>query len=61
MKKFVNWFYGWFKVVVEICDECLIIIDVKLMFFELGGYKKLMKDKIDSVFVCVIFISWIES
>ncbi|HAW77349.1 MAG TPA: Holliday junction resolvase RuvX, partial [Alteromonas australica] len=53
--------HGRFKVAVETCDERLTTTDAKSMLFELGGYKKLTKDKIDSVSACVIFTSWIES
>ena len=60
-KKFANRLHGRFKVAVETCDERLTTTDAKSMLFELGGYKKLTKDKIDSVSACVIFTSWIES
>ena len=60
-KKFANRLHGRFKVAVETCDERLTATDAKSMLFELGGYKKLTKDKIDSVSACVIFTSWIES
>ena len=60
-KKFANRLHGRFKVAVETCDERLTTTDAKSMLSELGGYKKLTKDKIDSVSACVIFTSWIES
>lgn len=60
-KKFANRLHGRFKVAVETCDERLTTTDAKSMLFELGGYKKLTKDKIDSVSACVIFTSWIEN
>ena len=60
-KKSANRLHGRFKVAVETCDERLTTTDAKSMLFELGGYKKLTKDKIDSVSACVIFTSWIES
>ena len=60
-KKFANRLHGRFKVAVETCDERLTTTDAKSMLFELGCYKKLTKDKIDSVSACVIFTSWIES
>ncbi|AJP44790.1 Holliday junction resolvase [Alteromonas australica] len=60
-KKFANRLHGRFKVAVETCDERLTTTDAKSMLFELGGYKKLTKEKIDSVSACVIFTSWIES
>ena len=42
-------------------DERLTTTDAKARLFELGGYKKLSKDKIDSVSACVIFEAWCES
>lgn len=60
-KKFANRLHGRFKVAVEVCDERLTTTDAKAMLFELGGYKKLTKDKVDSVSACVIFASWIET
>lgn len=59
-KKFANRLHGRFRVNVETCDERLSTADAKSMLFELGGYKKLTKDKIDSVSACVIFASWNE-
>jgi putative Holliday junction resolvase len=46
---------------VETCDERLTTVDAKARLFELGGYKKLDKQKIDSVSACLIFESWIET
>jgi putative Holliday junction resolvase len=60
-RKFANRLHNRFKVKVEVCDERLTTTDAKAMLFELGGYKKLTKDKVDSVSACVIFASWIES
>lgn len=60
-KKFANRLHGRFKIAVELCDERLTTTDAKSMLFELGGYKKLTKEKIDSVSACVIFTSWIEN
>ena len=60
-KKFANRLHGRFKVAVEVCDERLTTTDAKAMLFELGGYKKLTKEKVDSVSACVIFTSWIET
>ena len=57
--KFEN--MGAQMVAVETCDERLTTTDAKAMLFELGGYKKLTKDKVDSVSACVIFASWSES
>jgi putative Holliday junction resolvase len=60
-KKFANRLHGRFKVKVDTYDERLTTTDAKAMLFELGGYKKLTKDKIDSVSACVIFTSWAEN
>jgi len=60
-RKFANRLHGRFRVAVETCDERLTTTDAKSMLFELGGYKKLTKDKVDSVSACVIFASWNES
>ncbi|QJR80057.1 Holliday junction resolvase RuvX [Alteromonas pelagimontana] len=60
VKKFANRLHGRFKVKVETCDERLTTADAKAMLFELGGYKKLTKEKIDSVSACVIFSSWAD-
>ena len=60
-KKFANRLHGRFKVAVDLCDERLTTTDAKSMLFELGGYKKLTKEKIDSVSACVIFTSWVEN
>ena len=60
-KKFSNRLLGRFKVPVELYDERLSTVDAKSMLFELGGYKKLSKGKVDSVSACVIFQSWAEA
>tara|TARA_B100002049_G_C16001534_1_gene341741 strand:- start:159 stop:587 length:429 start_codon:yes stop_codon:yes gene_type:complete len=60
-KKFANRLHGRFKVKVENVDERLTTADAKAMLFELGGYKKLTKDKVDSVSACIIFTSWADS
>jgi putative Holliday junction resolvase len=61
VKKFANRLHGRFKIQVELYDERLSTVDAKATLFELGGYKKLTKGKIDSVSACVIFQSWAES
>lgn len=60
-KKFAYRLNGRFKVKVDTWDERLSTADAKSMLFELGGYKKLTKEKIDSVSACVIFTSWAEN
>lgn len=59
-RKFANRLHGRFRIKVETCDERLSTADAKAILFELGGYKKLNKEKIDSVSACVIFNAWIE-
>jgi putative Holliday junction resolvase len=39
-------------------DERLSTVDAKAKLFELGGYKKLSKEKVDSVSACLIYESW---
>ena len=60
-KKFANRLHARFKVPVETCDERLTTADAKSRLFELGGYKKLTKGKIDSVSACLILESWMEN
>ncbi|WP_218354121.1 Holliday junction resolvase RuvX [Alteromonas lipotrueiana] len=60
-RKFANRLNGRFKVVVDTWDERLSTVDAKSMLFELGGFKKLTKEKVDSVSACVIFTSWAEN
>lgn len=60
VRKFANRLHGRFKKPVELCDERLTTVDAKSTLFELGGYKKLTKEKIDSVSACVIFQSWAD-
>lgn len=60
-KKFANRLHGRFRRPVETWDERLSTADAKSILFDLGGYKKLTKGKVDSVSACVIFTSWAES
>ncbi len=60
-KTFANRVQGRFGLKVETWDERLTTVDARAMLFELGGYKKLTKDKVDSVSACVIFTSWAEN
>jgi putative Holliday junction resolvase len=60
-KKFANRLNAKYKVKVETCDERLTTVEAKARLFELGGYKKLNKQKVDSVSACLIFSSWLES
>ncbi len=60
-KKFANRLNAKYKVKVETCDERLTTADAKARLFELGGYKKLDKAKVDSVSACLILESWMEN
>ena len=60
-RKFANRLHGRFGIAVETSDERLTTADAKAMLFELGGYKKLEKKKIDSVSACIIFSTWMAS
>ncbi len=60
-QKFANRLHGRFKKPVETWDERLSTADARAMLFELGGYKKLTKGKVDSVSACLIFTSWFEN
>jgi putative Holliday junction resolvase len=40
-------------------DERLSTVDAKAKLFELGGFKKLSKEKVDSVSACLIYESWL--
>lgn len=58
---FANRLHGRFKTPVATWDERLSTADARATLFELGGYKKLTKGKVDSVSACLIFTSWFES
>ena len=60
-KKFANRLHNKFKVPVETYDERLTTTDAKARLFEMGGYKKLEKGKVDSVSACLIVESWFEA
>ena len=60
-KKFANRLNAKYRVPVETCDERLTTVDAKARLFELVGYKKLDKQKVDSVSACLIFESWYET
>lgn len=59
-KKFANRMHNRSRLPVETCDERLTTTDAKARLFELGGYKKLEKGKVDSVSACLIIESWLE-
>ena len=58
---FANRLHGRFNTPVATYDERLSTADARATLFELGGYKKLTKGKVDSVSACLIFTSWFES
>lgn len=60
-EKFANRLRGRFNKPVTTWDERLSTADAKAALFELGGYKKLTKGKVDSVSACLIFSSWYEN
>ncbi|NRA83169.1 MAG: Holliday junction resolvase RuvX [Gammaproteobacteria bacterium] len=60
-RKFSKRLFGRFKVPVQTHDERLTTVEAKERLFELGGYKKLTKGKIDSVSAVLILESWFET
>lgn len=60
-QKFANRLHARFKIPVHSCDERLTSTDARARLFELGGYKKLDKQKVDSVAACLILESWMNS
>lgn len=59
-KKFANRLQSKFNIPVQTSDERLTTVDAKARLFEMGGYKKLDKQKIDSASACLIIESWME-
>lgn len=57
-KKFGKRLYHRFKLPVHGHDERLTTVEAKERLFELGGFKKLNKGKIDSVSAVLILESW---
>lgn len=58
-RKFANRLHGRFGLAVHTHDERLSTVDAKARLFELGGFKKLTKEKVDSVSACLIYESWV--
>lgn len=58
-RKFANRLHGRFGLSVYTHDERLSTVDAKARLFELGGFKKLTKEKVDSVSACLIYESWV--
>lgn len=59
VKRFVGRLKHKYKLPVFLHDERLSTVDAKSKLFELGGYKKLSKEKVDSVSACLIYESWV--
>ena len=59
-KKFANRLQVKYKKPVEAWDERLTTADARAQLFDLGGFKKLEKGKVDSVSACLIVQSWME-
>lgn len=59
-KKFANRLHAKFKVKVDTSDERLTTVDAKARLFEMGGFKKLSKQTVDSASACLILESWME-
>ena len=60
-RKFSKRLFGRFKIPVFTHDERLTTVEAKERLFELGGYKKLTKGKVDSVSAVLILESWFEN
>jgi putative Holliday junction resolvase len=60
-KKFANRLNGRFKKQVFTYDERLSTADAKQRLFELGGFKKLTKEKVDSASACLIYETWFSA
>lgn len=59
-KKFANRLENRFRKQVHTCDERLTSAEAREKLFELGGFKKLQKEKVDSVAACLIVESWLH-
>jgi len=59
-RKFSRRIHSKFKLPTSGHDERLTTVEAKERLFELGGYKKLSKGKIDSVSAVLILESWFE-
>lgn len=58
VKRFIGRLRHKYEIPVQSYDERLSTVDAKEKLFELGGYKKLSKEKVDSVSACLIYESW---
>ena len=60
-RKFANRLHGRFGLPVAHCDERLTSADARATLFELGGFRKLGKQKVDSVAACIILQSYMQA
>lgn len=59
VKKFCARLKHKYNLPVLMHDERLSTVDARAKLFELGGFKKLTKGKVDSVSACLIYESWL--
>lgn len=59
VRRFVGRLKHKYHLPVFLHDERLSTVDAKAKLFELGGFKKLSKEKVDSVSACLIYESWL--
>lgn len=59
VKRFVGRLKHKYNLPVHLHDERLSTVDAKAKLFDLGGFKKLTKEKVDSVSACLIYESWL--
>lgn len=59
VKRFASRLKHKYNLPVHLHDERLSTVDAKEKLFALGGYKKLTKEKVDSVSACLIYESWL--
>jgi putative Holliday junction resolvase len=59
-RKFANRLHGRYGLPVALHDERLSTADARSRLFAEGGYRKLTKDKIDSLSAQIIFEGWYE-
>ncbi|SNY51732.1 putative holliday junction resolvase [Arsukibacterium tuosuense] len=59
-RKFANRLHGRYGLPVELHDERLSTADARSRLFAEGGYRKLTKDKVDSLSAQIIFEGWYE-
>lgn len=59
-RKFANRLHGRYGLPVALHDERLSTADARSRLFAEGGYRKLTKDKVDSLSAQIIFEGWYE-